>query len=70
MALPAKERARDYSKLLAYLYLLLAYFFGVIMCFLPEIYMTKVRGRSDNEFIQQRSLPNGYSLICSNQTNE
>jgi len=64
--LDASVRNKDYSKMLAYLYLLMAYILGAIMCLLPEIYMKRVRGSSENEFVQAHSLPNGYSLICSN----
>ena len=42
--LPAREQARDYSKVLAHLYFLMAYGLGGFIVFLPDIYQSKIRG--------------------------
>ena len=50
--------------------MLLAYALGIFFMLLPEIYQKNIRGYNEKEFIQSQSLPNGYKLICSNQTQE
>ena len=61
---------KDYSKVLALLYMLMVYGMGFLFGALPEIYRLYFRGVGEKEFVQASSLPNGYKLICGLKTNE
>ena len=58
------EMKKDYSKVLALLYMLLVYGLGFIFANLPSFYMNHYRGMNEREIIQSRSLSPGYKLIC------
>ena len=64
------ELKKDYSKVLALLYMLLVYGLGFLFAGLPSLYMNHFRGMNERELVQSRSLSSGYKLICGLQTTE
>ena len=60
----------DYSMTLAVVYLLMAYGLGLLFSMMPYLYLEKIRGLTEAEKVQARTLSTGYNLMCLEQTNE
>ena len=42
----------------------MAYGLGLLFSMMPYIYLEKIRGMTDKEMIQARTLSTGYNLMC------
>ena len=60
----------DYSLVLAVSYLGMAYGLGLLFAMTPMIYIDKIRGLTEVEKMQARTLSPGHRLLCLEQTSE